>query len=219
MAKEHEFEGVFIAGGKLATKAYGLKRVYGEKIVDGYRIWDPTRSKLAAYILKNPPFMPIKPGSTVLYLGASTGTTPSHVSDIVGEDGLVLCVEFAQRMMRELLEVCADRPNMVPILADANNPAQYDDYAGAGVDVVYQDVAQRNQAEIFIKNIKRFLLPDGYGLLMVKSRSVDVTKKPAEVYAETEKELNAAGLEILDKRKLEPLELDHMAFLVKQKNC
>ena len=214
MAKEHKFSGVFTIDGKLATKAFSKKRVYGEKIVHGYRVWDPRRSKLAAYILKNPPSLPLRPGDTVLYLGASTGTTPSHVSDIVGKDGAVFCVEFAQRMMRELMDVCEERENMVPIFADANKPSSYEDQVMGKVDLIYQDLAQRNQAEIFIKNLRHFLKPKAHGLLMVKARSVDVTKKPSEIYSQVEKELLKEGLDILDKRTLGPYELDHMAFAV-----
>ena len=215
MAKRHKFDGVFLVEGKLATKAFGKRRVYGEKIISGYRIWDPTRSQLAAYILKDPEFLPLKQGDAVLYLGASTGTTPSHVSDMVGGDGLVFCVEFAQRMMRELMNVCADRENMIPLFADANKPSEYEEYLQEKADLVYQDVAQKEQAKIFVKNVRCFLKKQGYGLLMVKARSVDVTKKPSEIYSQVEKELKEAGLKILDKRKLDPYEKDHMAFLIR----
>ncbi len=67
---------------------YGEKRVsiesgeVGEKIE--YRVWNPFRSKLAAAILGGIDQIHIKPGSKVLYLGAASGTTVSHVSDIVG---------------------------------------------------------------------------------------------------------------------------------------
>ena len=61
---------------------------YGEPTftVDGaeYRSWNPTRSKLAAAVMKGISTMPVKPGSSVLYLGAASGTTVSHVSDVVG---------------------------------------------------------------------------------------------------------------------------------------
>src|SRR5919199_4845942 len=62
--------------------------VYGEKLVRQkgieYRVWDPYRSKLAGAIKKGLNNLPIKKSMRVLYLGASTGTTVSHVSDIVG---------------------------------------------------------------------------------------------------------------------------------------
>ena len=94
------FSSVYSLDGKLATKNLAPRhRVYGEKLVecDGteYRMWDLFRSKLAGAIVKGLSHVPIQPGSLVLYLGASTGTTPSHVSDIVGEEGAVFANEFA----------------------------------------------------------------------------------------------------------------------------
>ena len=73
--------------------------VYGERLIHvkdvEYRIWDAFRSKLAGAIIKGLQTVPLDPGYNVLYLGAASGTTPSHVSDIVGEKGHVYCVEFA----------------------------------------------------------------------------------------------------------------------------
>ncbi|HVP92352.1 MAG TPA: fibrillarin-like rRNA/tRNA 2'-O-methyltransferase, partial [Acidobacteriota bacterium] len=85
---------------RLATKNLTPRiNVYGERLlrVEGveYRVWDAFRSKLAAAILKNLQTVPIEPDHRVLYLGAASGTTASHVSDIVGEKGHVYCVEFA----------------------------------------------------------------------------------------------------------------------------
>jgi len=47
----------------------------------------------------------IRPGSKVLYLGAASGTTVSHVSDIVGKDGIVYAVEFSHRSGRDLVNM------------------------------------------------------------------------------------------------------------------
>lgn len=49
-----------------------------------YRVWNPFRSKLAAAILGGVEKIHMEPGSKVLYLGAASGTTVSHVADIVG---------------------------------------------------------------------------------------------------------------------------------------
>ena len=49
-----------------------------------YRAWNPFRSKLAAAIVGGIEHIHMKPGSKVLYLGAASGTTVSHVSDLVG---------------------------------------------------------------------------------------------------------------------------------------
>ncbi|VVB15711.1 unnamed protein product [Arabis nemorensis] len=93
----HRHEGVFIAKGKedaLVTRnMVPGETVYNEKRItvpnkDGtkveYRVWNPFRSKLAASILGGVDNIWIKPGAKVLYLGAASGTSVSHVSDIVG---------------------------------------------------------------------------------------------------------------------------------------
>jgi fibrillarin-like pre-rRNA processing protein len=134
---------------------------YGEPVydVDGveYRSWNPTRSKLGAVILKGIPDMPIKPGSKVLYLGVASGTTVSHVSDVIGDEGHVWGLDFAPRSMRDLLDkVTRNRRNLSPILGDARNPSSYSAYVPL-VDVVFADVAQPDQADIMVKNADHFL--------------------------------------------------------------
>ena len=137
-------DGVFEDRGRLYTEsARPGFRVYGERLVSSkgteYREWDPRRSKLSAYLTAGGRDVPFGRGSTVLYLGASSGTTPSHVADIV-RDGRVVCVEFAPRMFRELVRNSEGRPMMMPVLGDATKPEEYAMFAER-VDTVYQDVA------------------------------------------------------------------------------
>jgi fibrillarin-like pre-rRNA processing protein len=193
-------------------------RVYGEKLVrvgeEEYRIWDVYRSKLAAAIKKGLREMPIKDGSRVLYLGAASGTTASHVSDIVGKEGLVYCVEFAPRAMRDLISVCERRENMVPLLADARKPETYKEVGK--VDVIYEDVAQPDQAQILIKNANLFLKKGGYAMLAVKSQSIDITEEPKRVYEQVESELKP-HFEILEKYELAPFDKAHLFILLRKK--
>src|SRR3989338_3765739 len=150
------------------------KKVYAEKLVTEkgveYRQWDPKRSKLGAAILKGCPNTGIRKGDIVLYLGAASGTTVSHVSDIVGKEGFVFALDFAPRVVRDLVFVAEERKNIAPILSDTNRPESFADRA-CEVDIIYQDIAQKNQVEIFLKNIKLFLKNNGYALLAVKARS------------------------------------------------
>jgi len=195
------------------------KKVYDERLVKDkgleYREWNPRRSKLAASILKGSPNIFIRKNDIVLYLGCSYGTTPSHVSDLVGKEGFVFALDFAPRVMRDMVFVCEDRINIAPILADANKPQCYIDRVSQ-VDVVYQDIAQRDQVNIFLKNVNLFLKRGGYALLAVKARSVDVTKKPREIFAEVRQRLEKE-LTIVDYRTLEPYQLDHCLFVCKKK--
>ena len=187
------------------------KTVYNEDLVlrDGveYRSWDPFRSKLAAAILKGLPEDVIQKGDKVLYLGASTGTTASHVSDIVGADGLLVGVEFAPRVAREFVEkVARQRKNVIPFVADARHPAKY---SVAKVDVVYCDIAQPDQTDIAVENCKVLLNTGGKLLLVLKARSIDVLKEPASVFKEEAKKLERAGFVIRQIIELSPFDKDH----------
>ncbi len=201
---------------KLCTKnlAKGIQ-VYGERLIihDGieYRVWDPFRSKLAAAIIKGVKNMPIRKGSNVLYLGASTGTTASHVSDIV-EDGIVFAIEPAVRVARELLDkVAKKRSNVIPIIEDARRASYYSMFGK--VDVVYCDIAQPDQTEIAITNCKYHLKEGGYLMLVIKSRSIDVTKEPNQVIEEEISKLK--GFKILDLITLEPFDKDHAMVIAR----
>jgi len=195
------------------------KRVYGEKLFTQdnleYREWDASKSKLASAILKGSPNIGIRKDDFVLYLGAASGTTVSHVSDIIGSNGLVFAVDISPRVMRDLIFLSYERENIVPILADSN---KIDDLKKkiSGVDVIYQDVAQKNQVEIFLKNVNLFLREKGYALLAVKSRSIDVTKKPLQIYREV-KAILEKEMTIIDYRELDPFQKDHCMFICKKK--
>lgn len=157
--------------------------------------------------------LPFREDSRVLYLGAASGTTASHVSDIV-DKGRVFAVEFSARIMRDLIDVCSQRSNMVPIFADAGQPGLYKAIVGS-VDVIYQDVAQPNQAEIALVNAREFLKPRGYLVMVIKARSVDSTVNPKMVY---EQELDKLGKEfnLLDKKVLRPYHPDHLAVIAQR---
>jgi fibrillarin-like pre-rRNA processing protein len=220
------FEGVFwvtLEDGtsRLATKNLApTVSVYGENLVqDGeleYRTWDAYRSKLAAAILKNLNTLPIQRGNTVLYLGSASGTTASHVSDIVEDRGRVYCVEFAQRSMRELIDtLCGHRSNVYPILSDARLPEKYKALVSP-VDVIYSDVAQPEQAKILADNADMFLKPKGSALIAIKSRSVDVTMEPTDVFKQEIEILRKRNLAVVQTVRLEPYEKDHALVLVNQ---
>ena len=197
----------------MATRSDDPVPVYGERILEGYRLWDPFRSKLAALLLKGRSTRPVlERDAVVLYLGAATGTTVSHVSDIAS-DGLVYAVEFSPRSMRDLVRLCERRKNIVPILADAARPEEYA-FLVEPVDLVYQDIAQRSQAEIASRNCARYLLPGGDLILMLKTRSVDVTAFPEAVLQSEMK--NLQGLDLLQVTDLLPFHQDHFAMQAKK---
>lgn len=194
------------------------RSVYGESLIKEddteYREWDFFKSKIAAAIEKGIDQIGLRKGMHVLYLGAASGTTVSHISDIVGKDGIVFAVELSPVAIRNLVFLAEERGNIAPILADANQPGAYQDIVG-GTDWLYQDIAQKNQAEIFLKNVDLFLKPGGYCLLAVKARSVDVTKHPQQIFKAVRNELSKK-LVLVDYRNLAPFQKDHCLFVFKK---
>jgi len=207
---------------RLATRNLTAgKNVYGERLIrfEGveYRVWDAFRSKLAGAILKGLQTVPIFPGHKVLYLGAASGTTPSHISDIVGEKGHVYCVEFAQRSLRELVtNVCAFRLNMSPFLSDARIPQKYNMFISGKVDDIYCDIAQPEQAKVLADNADFFLKTGGWVMLAVKSQSIDVTRVPSEIYQQEAMVLKKRGFRVEQTVDLEPYDKAH-AMIVAQR--
>ena len=186
---------------------------YGEQLIHmgdvEYRLWSPYRSKLAAAILRGIRNVPIAPRRKVLYLGVASGTTCSHVSDIVGSGGHVWGVDFAPRPFRDLIDnLSRYRGNISPILGDARRPESYSALVPR-VDVIYADVAQPDQSRILAKNAELYLKPAGWAMMAVKSRSVDVTRTPQKVYGEQAEDLRGRGFDILKLVELEPYQRDH----------
>ena len=212
---------IFLKDQEIATKNLrpGI-RVYDEKLIQEenndveYRSWNPRRSKLAAALLNGLENLKLENDSKILYLGASTGTTVSHISDIA-YDGLIYAVEFSPVSMKKLIRLSKQRPNIAPLLEDATKPKNYLNKVEK-VDLVYCDVAQERQSELFMNNMDLFLKEDGQGLITIKARSIDVVQKPKKIFKEEEKKIKAHGYSILEKIKLEPYEKDHIAFLVEK---
>ena len=213
------FDGVYRVDGKLATlnMVRGVK-VYNEDLIDEdgkqYRLWNPYRSKLSAAIMNGLKELDIKKGSKVLYLGAATGTTPSHVSDIVGDKGLVFCIEISERSMRDLLKVCEARKNLLPILEDARNTEKYSEDVGE-VDVIYQDVAARDQDQILLRN-SEMLKTGGLAYVAIKSQSIDVAKHPKLVFEDFKKSVSGE-FEIVQEVDIEPYDSMHLFIVLRKR--
>lgn len=153
-----------------------------------YRVWNPFRSKLAAGILGGLEDIYIRPGASVLYLGAASGTSVSHVADIVGPTGRVYAVEFSHRSGRDLITMATHRTNVIPIIEDARHPLRYRMLVGM-VDVIFADVAQPDQARIVGLNAHLFLKVEGGVVVSVKANCIDSTAKPEVVFANEVKKM------------------------------
>ncbi|ELY43935.1 fibrillarin [Natronorubrum bangense JCM 10635] len=191
---------------RLATRG---EPVYGEPTDGEWRAWDPTRSKLGA-MLDLGMDTGLEGGETVLYLGAASGTTVSHVADFAGP---TYAVEFAARPARDLLEAAESRPRLFPLLKDARKPDTYAHVVESNVDVLVQDVATRGQARVALENA-RFLADDGRLLLAVKARSEDVTRDPDAVFEDVQAALED-GYELLETQRLEAYHTDHLGIVAR----
>ncbi|MFC4246546.1 fibrillarin-like rRNA/tRNA 2'-O-methyltransferase [Natribaculum luteum] len=191
---------------RLATQG---EPVYGEPTDGEWRAWDPTRSKLGA-MFDLEMDVGLEGGETVLYLGAASGTTVSHVADFAGP---TYAVEFAARPARDLLSVAEPRSRLFPLLKDARKPATYAHVVESDVDAIVQDVATRGQARVALEN-RQFLADDGRLLLAVKARSEDVTRDPGDVFDDVRAELED-GYEILETRRLDEYHVDHLGIVAR----
>jgi fibrillarin-like pre-rRNA processing protein len=206
-------EGIYYYKGNFYTKNLVKgQKVYNEKIINidnnEYRLWDPYRSKLAAALKNGLENIPFKIDSKVLYLGASTGTTVSHLSDICNE-GIIYAVEISEKMMEKLIIVAEKRDNIIPILADARMPEHYKDIGK--VDIIYQDIAQPDQERILTENIRIF--KPKYAMLCLKAHSIDVTKSKKETLNKALERLK--NFKILQVINLEPYDKEHYFISIK----
>jgi len=185
--------------------------VYGEPTDGEWRCWDGGRSKLGAMIEKEMQ-IGLQGGERVLYLGAASGTTVSHVADFAGP---TYAVEFAPRPVRDLIGVAEARRTLFPLLKDARKPETYAHIVESDLDVIIQDVATRGQAAVAIENA-RFLAEDGRLLIVIKARSEDVTAAPAAVFESVCAELEST-YEILETERLEPFHDDHLGIVARKR--
>lgn len=194
----------------------GIK-IYGEKIIKyknkELRYWNPYRSKLSAAIINGLEESNINFGLKILYLGAATGTTVSHLSDIV-KDGVIYSIDNSPIAVKSLINLSKKRPNIIPLLYNANHPETYNNIIQK-VDFIYQDISQKNQAEIFIKNIEIYLKKKGYGIIMVKARSIDVSLNPKKAYNLVINKLKEKKIKIIDLIDISKYEKDHAVIVIK----
>mmetsp|Transcript_6840 Transcript_6840/g.12383 ORF Transcript_6840/g.12383 Transcript_6840/m.12383 type:complete len:281 (+) Transcript_6840:1942-2784(+) len=221
LVEPHRFPGVFLMRGKddslLTLNMVPGESVYQEKRVKGkdeagepieYRVWNPYRSKIASSILGGVEDIGIVPGCKVLYLGGASGTTVSHVSDILGSEGAVYAVEFSHRSGRDLVNMAKKRPNVVPIVDDARYPMRYRMLVPM-VDTLFADVAQPDQARILGLNAQHFLKNGGHFMISIKANCIDSTLEPSVVFEQEIEKLREMGFKPTEMLTLEPFEIDH----------
>lgn len=179
------------------------------------RTWDPNHSKVAAGIKKGIKDFPINENSKVLYLGAAEGYTISYISDIAS-NGIVVGADISAHSMQKLYLLSLERKNLIPLLGDCNKPEEYnEELKGEKFDLIIQDIAQKNQVEILVKNSDIFLKAKGYVLLSLKLSAL--TQKKNSNLKEDQLELFRKHFNLIDQKKLDPFEKKHMLILGQKK--
>ena len=212
------FNGVFKIDEKISTKNLtpGYK-FFDEEIIrideSEFRVWNPYRSKLAAAIKKGLKNFLIKEGMKILYLGIASGKTASHISDIIKNEGMIFGVDKSKRSMKDLLFLAKIRKNIFPILENAKFPKNYSFIKEIGkIDLVYCDISDKKEVEIFIKNMEFFEVK--YGMIAIKAKSIDSRLAPIEVFEKSKQKLEKVGIKIVEEIDLEPYEIAHSFFVV-----
>ena len=189
------------------------------------RFWDPSRSKVAAALLRtanDPSQLLPETGSTCLYLGASFGSTVSYIHDQVcgagnHHGGQVVAVEIAPREMRDLSELASIRPGLVPVLGDARQPQTVAPYIRGKADWMHQDLSIADQAETFVRMAGAFLRPGGTGLLSLKAASERSSDGDDDSrFAKAARILRESNLDVIERINLKGLEEQHLVFHVRK---
>ncbi len=214
------FDGIYSDGRRIYTENMVKgKKVYGERLISfngkELREWNPFRSKLGAGIKKGIN-SPLKKGMNVLYLGAAEGTTISHISDIIGKEGLIVGIDISARVMHKLIELSEERENLIAYLEDANKTEETKkELNEIEFDFLFQDVSQKNQTEIFLKNAQTFLKKGKTAMLSIKARSI--SQKNSKKILEDEKKKLEKEFNVKRTAFLEPFQKDHLLVYCEKK--
>ena len=193
-----------------------------------WRHWEPQKSKVAACLLKtklDPSELIPEVGSTCLYLGASSGTTVSHIHDHVcgsgnHHNGQIVSVEISPRMMRDLSKLSELRPGLIPVLGDARKPTVISPYLRDKVDLIHQDISVADQTKSLWNISEIFLKDDGIGLLSLKAASERWIEGGDDSRFKSAKELieSNSKVELIENVDISHFEGQHRVFVIR-KNC
>ena len=184
---------IFSENEKIYTLSNSSKSIYGEKVIEidnkFYREWNPFRSKISAALMRKLKTLNIKEDSKVLYLGCASGTTVSHISDIV-KNGIIFALDLSRKEVSLLYLKLKKRNNIAPIWANANNPDKYsENISNLKMDFIIQDIASPNQISILIKNANKYLNKKGEVYLSLKTKSISQKEEPIKILENAKEEL------------------------------
>lgn len=201
---------------ELWTEAVGdPPPVYGERWTEvserRLRLFEPARSKLAAALVRGWTGDVPSVGESWLYLGAASGTTASHVADLVGPEGRVYAVERSLRPFARLLALSERWSTLRPILADARDPVEYASLVPP-VDGMYVDISQADQLDIALRNVELLARGEGTRVLIALKTASMGRHRTASGHREFAERLLAEKVALFPSASLEPFHRGH--FLV-----
>ncbi len=182
---------------------------YGERVKGKNRNWNPYKSKLGAGIVKGLKQLSLTESSKILYLGSATGTTISHLSDILRQ-GSIYAVDISRDMMIKCMKLVYLRDNITPFLLDASKTNFTEQF-----DMLFQDISCKEQVGILIHN-SAFVKREGSILLSLKTQSIDSSRPPKEIMKE-QKILLEKEFSVIELINLEPYEKHHWLFHLKKR--
>ena len=189
-----------------------------------WRRWDPYKSKVAAALLKtngDPSQILPDPGSVCLYLGASSGTTVSHIHDHVcgaenHHNGQLMAIEISPRMMRDLQTLAEQRKGLIPVLTDARDVNGYATMMRGKAQWIHQDLSIADQAQNFISIAEKILSKGGTGILSLKAATErSIEGEDESRFARAESLLRQSSLDFIERIDIEQYQKQHAVFHVR----
>ena len=109
--------------------------------------------------------IPLKTGSVVLDLACGKGAYAIHISEIIGDEGLIYAVDLWKEGLLLLDEQINKKniTNIMPLIADVTEQIEIDDHS---IDIclmatVLHDFEEADKTDPVLKEIKNLLRPNG----------------------------------------------------------
>ena len=125
--------------------------------------------------------IPLKTGSVVLDLACGKGAYAIHISEIIGDEGLIYAVDLWKEGLLLLDEQINKKniTNIMLLLADVTEQIEIDDYS---VDIclmatVLHDFEEADKTDPVLKKIKNLLRPNGC-LAVIEFKKIEAPPGP-----------------------------------------
>ena len=174
--------------------------------------WNPHHSKWKAALEKGMS-VELKGDENILYLGASSGTTVSFLSELT--KGKIFAVEKAPLMAIPLVKLAEERKNIVPLFFDARETEKTKEIIkNTKINILFQDIPSKDQIKILTSNAE-LVDKDCKIFFSLKTQSIS-QKSKVETLENVKKDLEE-DFNILETSELEPFHQKHYFLILKKK--